>query len=677
MRFILLVASFLIFMFVGTFVFLFTPIGNPIVGGIVESKIKENTGLDAKFDKFGLSWGSIDIDLKIAKNQILVAGDYSLFGKSFDLNFDLKLADLSTFSELAGSELQGGFNLLGKASGDLGYAKVVGTSDIASSDTSFDIELTKFNPSKIIANIKNAQLSEILQLAGQKNYANADINSDILIKDFNINSLDGIVKLNVSNGKVDTKVMKEDFGIELPQTNFTINANALLQKNIDFDLIFDSNLAKISTDGNIQPTDMLIFGQYDIKVQELGLFSPIINYPLKGNFNANGTIKGDDKSLDITLLSDVANSATNIALNLQNFEPHSVNGTIKNLNTQSLFNMISLPNYANALVDVNLKINNAKMGALDGNIITNIKNGVFVPKTIKDEFDINMPQSNKFRADINTKLDNSKINSSVDFVSTIANLNTKETLFDLEDSSLNSDFKVNISDLNNLYFITETKLIGAMEINGDIHQKGEDLKLNIHSNTLGGNFKANMINEKLRVDIASLEILEILKMLDYGQFFKGKISGEITYNTLEKLGLVNADFAGGHFTKNDMTSLIAAFTGVDILKETFSKATLQSKIDKNIIKTNLDMSSSVVNIKTKDAHLDTEANKIDALLEMQVAKYPLKIKLKGDTSSPNISIDGQKAVEEKAKEKINKEIDRALEKNLDEGTKELLKGLFR
>ncbi|QOG11573.1 hypothetical protein [Arcobacter sp. FWKO B] len=677
MRFVLLVASFLIFMFVGTFVFLFTPVGNPIVAGIVESKIKEQTQLNAKFEKFKLSWGYIDTTLKIDQNIITLAGDYSIFAKSFDINYALDMEDLSSFSALAGSDLKGTLKLNGNLQGDMQNTKVTGKSDIASSDTSFDIDLVKFYPTKIIANIKNASLKEILDLAGQGAFASGDVNVDILIKDFNPNSLDGLAKVNVKNGLVDTNLMKKEFEIDLPKTNFELNLDALLQKDISYDLLFNSNLAVISSDGNIIADSMFINSKYDIKVDELGLFTPIINYPLKGALNANGTIKGDQKSLDISLISNLAKSNTNLNLNLKEFAPNSVTGSIKDLNLESLLHMISMPNYASSLIDMNIDIKNAKVGELDGNITTNIKNGVLNPQTIKKEFEIDIPSNNRFRADATTKLDGTKANSSVNLVSTIANVNTKSTVFDINEASLSSDFKVTISDLNNLFFITQTKLIGNMELNGDIYQKGEDLKINVASNTLGGSFKANMINEKLRVDIASLEILEILKMLDYGQFFKGKINGEITYDTLAQAGLVNADFAGGHFTKNNMTSLIAAFTGIDLLKETFSKATLSSKIDKNIITTQLDMSSTVVDIKTKDALIDTEAGQIDALLEMQVAKIPLKVKVKGATASPNISLDGQKAVQEKAKESIKKEIDRAIEKNVGEDAKQLLRGLFR
>jgi len=184
---------------------------------------------------------------------------------------------------------------------------------------------------------------------------------------------------------------------------------------------------------------------------------------------------------------------------------------------------------------------------------------------------------------------------------------------------------------------------------------------------------ADMVNEKLKVDLKSLEIAQLLKMLDYDQFFKGKLSGDINYDTLNKTGLVNADFAGGHFAKNNFTTLVSGITRVDILNETFSKATLQSKINKNIISTDLNMSSGLVDIKTKNALLDNEKQTIDALLEIQTAKMPIKAKLTGQTASPNISIEGTKVVEEKVK----KEVDRAVEKHLGEEGKNLLKGLFR
>ncbi|MGE4456468.1 MAG: hypothetical protein AB7E13_06010 [Arcobacteraceae bacterium] len=673
MRFGLLVISFVILMFVGTFVVLFTPIGNPIVASIVESKIKEQTGLNAKFQTFALSWGHIDTNLQIDTNSVKIAGNYSLFAKSFDLDYNLALNDLKSFSTLAKKELQGGFNLGGKIKGDLNNTKIIGSSDIASSTTNFDIDLVKFNPNMIVANIKNAHIKELLAMAGEKHYADGLLNLDMLIKDFKPDSLDGLVKLIISNGKINTVVMKNDFDIELPTTDFTLTANALLQKNIDYDLNFASNLAKITTDGTITSQTMFIDGKYNINISELGLLTPIIKYPLKGALNAKGDIKGDKENLDVSVLSDLARSDTNLKINLKNYALNNINGTIKELNTQSLLNMTSQPVYANALVDMQLQINSAKIGALNGNIVTKVKNGTFVPKTFKEAFDINMPQTNKFNSTINTNLDKSQIKSKIDFISNIADININDNIFDLGDSSLKSDFKVKVSDLNNLYFLTERKLVGNIELNGDIYKKEQDLKLNMKSNTLGGNVSANLVNEKLKVDLKSLEIAQLLKMLDYDQFFKGKLNGDINYNTLDKAGIVNADFAGGHFAKNNFTTLVAGLTGVNILNETFSKANLQSQINKNIIDTDLNMSSDLIDIKTKNALLDTDKQTINALLEVQTAKMPIKVKLTGQSSSPNISVEGGKIIEEKAK----KEIDRAVEKHLGEEGKNLLKGLFR
>ncbi|MEJ5168794.1 MAG: hypothetical protein WHU93_06480 [Arcobacteraceae bacterium] len=673
MRFGLMVVSFVIFMFVGTFVFLFTPIGNPIVAGIVESKIKEQTGLNAKFQTFALSWGYIDANLQIDTNSIKVVGNYSLFAKSFDLDYNLALNDLKSFSTLVKRDLQGGFNVGGKLKGDLVNTKIIGSSDIASSSTNFDIDLVQLKPSMILANIQNGQLNELLPILGEKAYANGVLNLEVLIKDFKAQSLDGLVKLSIANGKVNTSVIKDDFDIEVPNTNFTLNSDILMNKDIDYKFDFDSTLAKIATEGKVLSQNMFIDGTYNINISELGLLTPIINYPLNGSLHAKGTMKGDKENLDISILSDLAKSDTNITVNLKNYTLNNINGTIKDLNTQSLLYMISQPAYTNALVDMQLQINNAKVGELAGNITTKIKKGTFVAKTFKDVLDIKMPQANKFNSTINTKLDKSQVISNIDFVSTIANLTTTNSIFDLSDSSLKSDFNVKVSDLNNLYFLTERKLKGDIELNGTIHKKEQNSRIDITSDTLGGSLNANIVNEKINVHLNSLEISEILKMLDYNQFFKGKINGDITYNTIEQKGFVGADFAGGHFTKNQFTTLIAGLTKVDILKETFSKATLQSEINKKIITTDLNMSSTLIDIKTKDAVLDNEKQTINALLEVQTAKMPLKVKLTGKTASPNISIEGGKIIEEKAK----KEVDRAIEKHLGEDGKNLLKGLFK
>ncbi|MCK9162662.1 MAG: hypothetical protein M0O97_07830, partial [Arcobacteraceae bacterium] len=287
MRFLLMVVGFLILMFVGTFVFLFTPIGNPIVAGIIESKIVENTKLNAKFQNFKLSWGQIDTTLAMDSNTIVLAGEYNLFAKSFDLTYKVNLDDIKSFSALLNKEIYGKLNLKGDIKGDLQITKITGLSDIASSNTNFEVELKELYPSQITASIQNAKLSEILAMIGEKQYADATINIDTLIKDFDPNNLDGLVKAVLSNGKVNTALIKKEFDIDLPNTNFTLQADALMQENIEYNLDFDSNLARIFSNGQVNPKLLAVDAKYNINISELGLFAPIINYPLKGAIKAS------------------------------------------------------------------------------------------------------------------------------------------------------------------------------------------------------------------------------------------------------------------------------------------------------------------------------------------------------------------------------------------------------
>lgn len=77
------------------YVVVFTPLGNGLIGPIVESKIKEQTKLDSKLTTFSLSMSEFEILLELnTNNTILLKGNYSPFSQAFDIVYRAKLDNL-------------------------------------------------------------------------------------------------------------------------------------------------------------------------------------------------------------------------------------------------------------------------------------------------------------------------------------------------------------------------------------------------------------------------------------------------------------------------------------------------------------------------------------------------------------------------------------------------------
>ena len=247
------VVGFLVSLVVVVYVVAFTPIGNGFVAPIVESSIQQKTKLPSMFEKFSLSMSDLDMVLHLDKeNTVYIKGKYSLFSQAFDISYKIELENLKTLKPLTKSFLQGNFHTEGKVVGDMDFMKVDGVSDVAKSDTTYHVELTKLNPTSIIAKIKKLQLGSLLYMLNQSAYASSDVDLDINFKDITPHAMDGDIKLKTKKGRLNTKIMKKDFNVTIPQTAFSMKLDAKLKgDDVDYVYLFSSNLAKVTSSGKV------------------------------------------------------------------------------------------------------------------------------------------------------------------------------------------------------------------------------------------------------------------------------------------------------------------------------------------------------------------------------------------------------------------------------------------
>ena len=143
-------------------------------------------------------------------------------------------------------------------------------------------------------------------------------------------------------------------------------------------------------------------------------------------------------------------------------------------------------------------------------------------------------------------------------------------------------------------------------------------------------------------------------MLIYPEVFASSLNGVLDYNTKKQKGKFNAHLVDGEFTPNAMLSLVKQYGKVDLYKESF-KGDVSADVNKEKLLASLSLVSNNSSIKTKEAKLDSKEKTIDATIEITANKHPISVSLKGNTSSPEVSVDAgdilknevQKAVGEK------------------------------
>jgi len=655
------------------YIMAFTGFGNSIVGPMIESKIKEQTKLDSKLELFSLSMNDFKILLQLNKNNtIKVEGTYSLLSQSFNVKYNVDLKELNTLQPLTSTQLQDSFFTAGTVMGDTKLFTVLGKSDVAKSKTDYKVVMSNLNPSSIIAKVDKADLQSLLHMLNQKSYASADINFDINFKNITPHKLDGDIFFITKNGKLNSKVMKKDFNITIPPTAFAMNLNAKLKgDDVDYTYILNSNLAKITSSGNIVPELLKVNAKYALHVKELAVLKPITSADIRGKLNLNGTVVGNKDKMIINGKSDLASSKTTFKAILHDFAPKSVQVDIKGLKLQKLLYMAKQPHYADALFNMSAKIINADPKNLSGVVKSHITKGLVDSKYITKayKFKSMMPRTT-FSATTHTTLNKNIIDTKVDFVSNLVNLDVKQARFDTKNASLKTDYKVKVHNLDRLYFATQRHLKGALIANGEL-KKTKDLDFTLLSHVAGGTLDAKLHNDDFVANLKSLQTLNIQDMLIYPKIFKSSIDGKLIYNLADAKGDFKGLLSNGTFTRNQVLDLTKQYAHIDLYKQLF-KGDVKAKINKEKIVASLDLKSNSSFIQTKNTKIDSKENTIYSKIMINANGNPLTITLRGNINKPKVSIDAKQIIKKEATKAIKKEVEKRIGKDIGK----LFKGLF-
>ena len=660
-KLLIITGTFIILLAVALYTLLFTSPGNAVAAPLIESKIKEKTALPVTLANFELTMSSFNITLQLSKsNRIEASGNYSLFSRELNAVYRIRLNALEELKPLTQRTLHGKLGAEGSVVGSSAQLRIDGSSDIAQSQTTYEIELLDLAPTKVIATIKQLQLNALLQMSGEPAYVKGVVDADIQLDDLDPQHLAGFSTIAIKNGIVNRALMQKDFNITLPKTTFKTDLQAkLAAKDVDYTLDFSSNLAAITSTGTIIPETVTSDIVYDLAIKELALFKPLTNAPLRGPLNLSGTLKGDKASMLLKGKSDIARSDTSVEVILKELQPHSLTLEGKGLRLGSLLYMVEQPRYADGKLDLNVNISDARPGNLDGTITSKITQGKVNAKVIGKAFDLKNVPKITFNATSTSVLKKRTVTSQLQLKSSLATLSLNDAKIDLENKVTTSDYSVKIPDLDRLYFLTERHLKGGLSFTGDL-KKDEHLLVNAHSKLLDGSIDARLLDQKFHADFTSIETLKALRMLTYPEIFSSSLEGKFDYNIATKKGTLDAQLHKGRFTQNEMIDLVRQFGNYNLYNERF-ESTLVSRIHKENTDSDLDMVAGNATIRGKNIALNTRTKRINAKLDVVANRNPIGVRLRGNVNAPQVDIDATKLIEKEAGKLIEKEVGKFLE----------------
>jgi len=412
---------------------------------------------------------------------------------------------------------------------------------------------------------------------------------------------------------------------------------------------------------------------YDIKVNDLSSLKELIGKKLNGSFRTKGKLKGDYYILYIDGKTNLANSDTSYHIELKEFKPQNIKTVVKHMQIDRLLYTVDQPVYSNGVANIKADIKNLNLEKLDGTLKVKISNSTLDPEPFMREFEISIPPNITIDANINTKLKGEKVISSLNISSTINNLSSKVITYNLKKNYLKADYRLEIPNLDKLYFITDKHMVGSFTITGNVKKAKDLILLTGHADTLGGAVDFILKNENLKANIKNIQTVALTDMLLYPHIFDSRANAKIEFNTNSKKGTLHAELYDGQILPNEMSFLIKQLTNFDITKEIYEYTVLDTKIEDKLLLSNLHMKSKYTEVSSKDAIIDLEKETIDTTLNINIKKSIIPVSLTGELSKPSIKIESDELIKKRAIEEIEKRLPKELKNS---PIKDLIKNLF-
>jgi len=589
------------------YVLLFTTSGNNLLRPSIQSKINENSPVQVKLTKFILDTSSLELRIEIdEKNTFTAKGEYSLFSQSFDIDYDLSLKNLSSFSAQVKRKLSGELLTQGKVSGDLSLFKVKGHSNIASSKTDYTIVIEDMNLNKAAIKLNNAKIKQLLAMVGEKAYAKGNIDLHVQLIDLDPNHMKGSVSLDVKNAKLNAKVLKKEFDIKLNKTALSAKVRAKLEgSKITYLVKLNSELAKISSKGNVQTTDMIIDSTYSIDIKELALFKNLSEAPLRGAFFTKGSIKGQDPVFNIEGTSTFAASKTSYALSIKDSKPQELVLHVKNASLAKVLYMVGEEKFADAKLNIDLNLQDLDPKTLKGNVLVKLSGGRINQKIMKKAYKVALP---KTHFSLNAKADLSSTNVKYDFIlsSNLAKIISKGSI-QPDSLKTQAEYSVDIKELALLKPLTKAPFRGPFSTKGELHGDKKELKLKGSSNLAKSRTSYSLLLKDLephsaKLDISKAKLSKLLYLLGQPNYAEGNLD-------------IHADITS--------ISTLSAKAKITIKKGLIHKKEMKKAFDMSFPYTKFELKNDT-NIEDDKLQASTKLSSNLAILTMKHTQYNLK-----------------------------------------------------
>lgn len=378
----------------------------------------------------------------------------------------------------------------------------------------------------------------------------------------------------------------------------------LTTKKLDFKAyVNDGSELKISGNISIWKRDFDL--KYSINILDLTIIKNLNNLESKGSLCTNGIFKGNYKNANIEGISNIAKSQTKYYLNLKKFEIASLKLEVKEAKINELLMIMGNPSYLKGKLNIFADIKNFNSSNLEGIIKSNIVKGKVDNDVINQELELGIGNLINFEFDFNASIvaNNMEIKTILD--TSVGDILIDRMIVDLSTKKINSDYKINISNMAVLSGFVDKKLAGSFITTGIIESLDNKIKIDGISDIFESETKYKAIFDNFKLSsisfsIEKAKIENLLKMISEPIYATGDLNivGNIKNADLNNLdGFVNSNF-NNIAVVNEVTNTVF---NQNIKDDITANLVINSKLVPNQVVSQIALETNVGNLSTTNS----------------------------------------------------------------------------
>ncbi|MDX1808921.1 MAG: hypothetical protein R3331_05235 [Sulfurospirillaceae bacterium] len=650
--------------FLGSLVYLllFTSSGNnllkPYVKKVIEKKIDHNVSIES----MTLKPDFIDFEIVVDKNSTLVLnGEIDIFKQNFNLTYKIDALNLKTPYVTIKNHML----LNGNINGDMKEYSINGKGIAFNSNMQFLVSIKNKKVRKLEINAKNLKIEDVLAFFNKPIYSQGVFNIEADLTSVDGANFDGTIKNVIYFGILNNQVIEKNFGLTLEDT---ISYKGVINSKIKDGIVYSagsifSNTGQIKfkkSEYDIKNKNLSL--DYDLLLPSLDIFRYTIGQQLNGGIEVAGNLNIKDQNVLLKAESKKFGGDINLSVFNNTAELHFLG-----LKTQQVFDMLNTKRYANALMDGDVEISDLTNLVYKADI--RVHDGKFLAKNMKDIFGDGFPQNTSFSLHVNSTKKDENITNNVDFFSSLLRLKVPNVTYDTKTQLTSGDYNLSIDKLENMQFVTNTKLRGQLDVDGNFTGVDNNVDITGSSKFLDSNSSFTYKDGSLDVKVKNLSALRLSHAAFLPEIFDSSIDSNISYDIASKSGRFNAFAKDGRFKKGESSDLILLLSGFDLTKQVFANTDLNGTVKNDDVNFTLNMDSNDSYLKIPKGYINLNNKDINSTFTLKIKDKDLSGDITGDIHKPKVNVQSSHYIQDK----IEKAIEKNAPKELIEPFKNILK----